>query len=135
MSAIRSLQSRRVLFAIVSDILGIRDLAHLVEDYACRCEGHSTLPFTMPWFDEVHLDSEYGELYHYIYPNNIVQCHSIEGEERHHFPVGFQVPSSHNGLFMRRDYIVWLDQDNEIHYEARSHCETVTHSTETKIRH
>jgi hypothetical protein len=37
---IRKLQSHRVLFSIVSDVL-LPELAHIVEDYALRCEGHS----------------------------------------------------------------------------------------------
>jgi hypothetical protein len=60
--AVRTLQSQRTLFHVVEDFIG-RDLAYLVEEYALRCEGHSSTIISHENAFEVYYNVQHCILY------------------------------------------------------------------------
>jgi hypothetical protein len=112
MSAIRKIQSQRVLFAIVSDILGIRDLAYLIEDYACRCEGHFL--HKIPRVDTGYqfFDVEFHEMYH-LHFSGIIRGFDLCGNPLHSFPCGFSPPTARMVCGVSHNRILWVNKAYE----------------------
>jgi hypothetical protein len=109
--AVRQLQEQRTLFKVTLDILGIRDLAFLIEDYAMRCEGHqlvSKIPLNSHSYDTRHAV--------FIYFTGQKGVHTfrgftVGGEELECFPFDHQFPTGEYATiqYVTLDHVSWFN--------------------------